>query len=559
MITNRRCRGFSLVEVLSFIAILGIIAAISIPLVRGVKSGTEQTAATTDIATVNRAVQAYLASGGDLSKVKDPVEVLNKLKTRQTEEGSRTYVGFTGSLIDPRLTIVQAEKEKNGDSKKQIVWNKKDLKFEESSKGNGFSAFAIDPNLDGKDFGTEDRKVTSLSYNKDDGWVWAHVEKEATGQPGASTIPIGVPIDTAPPAAPKLLSPPIFSPPGGTFDVSELPFTLTLQNPNDAATWIVYSLNGGPETQYHGPITLTEDTSVVAYADGDPSLWKKSHTASASYKFQVLPDPEQLLPPMINLSSVEFDEANTRVTFYLANPNPSGSSKIRYIIAAPSSTLPTRSNWMEYIGGGTIQYSDYPQGFIITAYAESLDDLLYTDSPNAQRVVTSSFFGIPLDQNVLIVLDASSSMNRSFGGVSRYQAVIAETIRAIGQLPNNVKFNVAMFDQGIHWTDGSWTLHTADQNNKDSLIAQISAVENDSGTNYAIGLSLPLMFNPVPNSVIFLSDGQPSGSYSAEVAALKTAGLTVNTIGIGMESGDEDNLRAIATELGGQFVGVPAP
>ncbi len=553
---NLQNRGYSFIELISVIALLGIVVAISIPVVGGLNESTRKTVVASDIQTVNQAVKAYLGSGGDLSELSDPLEILTKLKTTQTEEDRRTYVGFTGSMLDPRLTIVPLTEEEKKSAASGISWNTKSQRFEAVEKGGGFSTFVLDSDLAEKDYGTEKREVSSLSYNKDDGWVWAHVEKSAPDLPGATTIPTGIPVDTKPPVPPKLLSPPIFSPPGGTLDISELPFQVTIQNPNDASTWIVYSLNGGEEVQYNGPITLTGDTKVVAYTIGDPALWKQSSNASSSYKFEDLPDPVLLSPPVITLSGTEFNEDSTSVSFDIENPNPAGSSELHYIISVPSATLPNRSNWKEFIGGGAIQYDDYPKGFTITAYAKSLDTLLYIDSPNAQRVVTSSFFGIPLDQDVLIILDASSSMNQNYGGESRYEAVVNETVRAIGHLGNNVKFNVAMFDGGIHWTDGSWKLHPANQHNKDSLISQISVVDNDSGTNYAVGLSLPLMFKPIPKTVIFLSDGEPSGNYSSEVSALQTAGVAVSTIGIGLDADSAANLEAIATSLGGQFVNV---
>jgi hypothetical protein len=186
-------------------------------------------------------------------------------------------------------------------------------------------------------------------------------------------------------------------------------------------------------------------------------------------------------------------------------------------------------------------------------YARSLDTSRWKDSGSAEAKTEATFFGIPLKEAVLFVVDASGSMNNGFGGITRFQAVIKELIGAIDSLEPNQAFNVALFDGGIHWTDGSWTLQEGTQENIDSMIAVLKTMNTDRGTNYEAALNLPMMYTPRPAQVIFLSDGAPTGGYdySDEVQALANNGIRVDCVGIALDSSTLSNLEAIAGATGG--------
>ncbi len=75
-------RAFSMLEVMITVLVIGIIAAIAMPSIGNLSDGVKENALTSDVATINRSIQAYRATGGDLSEIADPQVVLDKLKSR---------------------------------------------------------------------------------------------------------------------------------------------------------------------------------------------------------------------------------------------------------------------------------------------------------------------------------------------------------------------------------------------------------------------------------------------------------------------------------------------
>ncbi len=265
--------------------------------------------------------------------------------------------------------------------------------------------------------------------------------------------------------------------------------------------------------------------------------------------------PESLLAPVIQIAPNPggIIAGFSRVT--LSNPNPAGSSTLWYALAPIGGSYPPVSSWSLYTTTFNVSDASYPNGFQVKAFAKSLDPATYTDSGFAEQRKAADFFGIPIVGDILFVLDASSSMNKDFGDVSRYEAVINETVRSIRNLPPNLKFSVAMFDDGEHWTDGSWQLKQATTANKNTMIELITKVKNDEGTNYAAGLGFAPKFAPNPIQVIFLSDGRPSGSYSSQLNKLVQLKIRVDTVGVDTANDQSatDKLKAIAAATNGTF------
>lgn len=207
--------------------------------------------------------------------------------------------------------------------------------------------------------------------------------------------------------------------------------------------------------------------------------------------------------------------------------------------------------WGAYSGAFPASAGDYPDGFEVVAYAKSIT-AAFLDSSQASAATTSSFYGAPALGNVLFIVDASASMGKSFGSMTRFEATIIELVSAIKGLPGNSRFNVAMFDEGIHWTDGTFELHPATQFFKQRLISQVKRLDYDSGTNYSAALSLPPMFKPLPDQVILLSDGEPSdNSFLKELAKLVSLGVRIDTIGLNSSGNGRSVLQLIADETGG--------
>lgn len=552
---TRSQRGFSMIELLIVVASIGIVSTVAVAWVGEIRSSTERSKLDSDVATINSALNVYLANGGDLAEVTDPQTILNHLKSGFSDSERDRIAGVTGSTIDKRLAVDFGEVV---EGKPLVRWNSTDQRFEISEEGgSGIVGFILDDALSEVDYSTGTREASALVYNDRPGWVWAHTEVAVPQPAGPTTIPVSDTPDTLPRPPPLQLSPPIISVPSGTFDEDDFPFSVSLSNPNNPATWIMYSVSGGAFQRYGGgSISITESTTIVAYADGDPNSWIQSRKEYATYYETPPPPPQLLTPPTISLTSGFFTDDITEIGISLTNPNAVGSSNLYYSVVAPDGTHPDRSLWTQYLGPVATTSTDFPEGYVVAAYARSVERSEYIDSSNSFALVGIQFFEIPITGNVLFIVDASGSMERDFGSSTRFGVTIKKLKEVIDSLPSNLRFNVATFAGGIHWTDGSFELKQANNPNKNALLAEIDALEPDGrGTSYLAALSLPEMFSPLPEQVIILSDGQPQDSgYLDEVAQLAARGVRIDTIGLDFDSEDSNPLADIAALAGGNFV-----
>lgn len=364
------------------------------------------------------------------------------------------------------------------------------------------------------------------------------------------------------------LDPPTITPSPTQFEngVDEILVTLTDPNPDGLSKIEFRVLNDTDGStalsgEYSDPFSLRrsdfpDGATVYATAIGLEPFVVDSEEVNRPIPNAYV--PEQLLTPQIALSSPVFSDSISQITITITNPNPAGSSQLRYAIRTPAGAYPAWDSHSVYGGPFTADVSNFPEGFYVQAYSDSLNESEYLDSDPAEAISTTEFFDVPIIGDVLFVVDASSSMNSDFGGVSRYEAAISELTSAIDRIPSNLKFNVAMFDADMHWVDGTWQLHEATEPNQQNMITQVQAVPNDSGTDYQVGLAYPIAFTPRPTQVIFLSDGRSDNDYSAELQDLVDNGIRVDTIGIG-DLDDFDSLQEIATATGGTFNYVEEP
>lgn len=163
-------------------------------------------------------------------------------------------------------------------------------------------------------------------------------------------------------------------------------------------------------------------------------------------------------------------------------------------------------------------------------------------------------FGIPIQGDVLFVIDASNTMDEPFGMHSRLGVVISEVARAIEKLPQNLRFNVAAFDRGLRWTDSSYRLHPAIEKHKKAIIAVVEDLETGEGANFEIALALPIVFTPRPAQVVLITDSRPDDlDHVDEIEKLVEAGIRVDCIGIELTRREAGFLREISGPSGGKF------
>lgn len=546
-----------MLEVLIVVAVIGIIAAVAMPSIGNLSNGVKENALVSDVATINRSIQAYIATGGDLKGISDPQVVLDKLKSRNDSSAAKISTTFSGSMIDKRLAVQYLTKQEKLDSDvPRAVWDKDEMIFKMVESGKGISQFFLDETLAEIDYGTETRDPGTFNYNKNAGWVWNGVEKMPDTRAGITAIGTTDPTSSSPAAIVQSLNPPQIYPASGEYPESASPLNVTLYNPNPSGTWMLYSLDGGPFKAYSGPFQITADTTIVAFSEGDPEHWTSSVQTSSSWTFKAAAPPTTLASPLITLSSNEFNENTSSISYSLANPNPPGSSDIFYVLTDINAPVPPRAQWSLYQGSASAEHANYPDGFRISAYAKARQNTNYLNSNDATATTGSNFFGLPTAGDVLFVLDASGSMNGNFGSQTRWEAVVQETISSINSLTPADRFGVVAFSSSLKYNSGN-ILQSATQENKDTVIAALQGVTANGGTNYQVALSAALNFNPVPAEVFMLSDGQPnSQNYSTTTNELQSAGIIVNTIGFDVNQAAEIILTAIANLLGGSYVNI---
>lgn len=308
---------------------------------------------------------------------------------------------------------------------------------------------------------------------------------------------------------------------------------------------------------------IARNPSLLAYNDQPGWIWKYEERpptfAGGPSEIPVgsptdTPPPTSivnLLAPRIILSEPSFNSSTPEITVTLSNPNPAGSSEIYYSLIPNGESHPPPSTWGLYSGPIITEAASYPGGFEVATFAKSIDPS-YLDSDFVDAATSSEFFGIPITGNVVFVVDASRSMRNTFGSKTRFETTIDELVSAIQSLSGDVEFNVAMFDNGVHWTDGSNKLHPANKENKQDMISKVQSVKTGGGTNYSAALSLPLNYSPYPEQVIFLSDGQPNNpNFLDELTTLTNLGIRVNTVGLDTNSTAIAVLKLIADQTGG--------
>lgn len=280
-----RYHGFSMLEVTTLIAILGVMATMVVTMVSRQPVAVRETKLTSDVATLNSCVALYLADGGSLTGVTNAQTVIDRLKRPRAQAEWQRHTGASsGRLVDTRLKA-RITTSVPRDGSRRARWNPQTLRFEMSTaSGSAVTEFYFDEALQSLDPGIDTtRKASVVKYNGSNrGWVWAEstASSMAYAQPGGTAgtgnlVPFNPDEDAAastPPTgggtggtggsggtggttgggtgtpAPTRLPKPSISPSGGTFAYATFPSSVTLNSngaPTGDASQLQYRVNGG--------------------------------------------------------------------------------------------------------------------------------------------------------------------------------------------------------------------------------------------------------------------------------------------------------------------------
>jgi prepilin-type N-terminal cleavage/methylation domain-containing protein len=251
--SKRRHSAFSLVEVLLALSVAAILAFLAVITVARLVNSTQEQKLTSDAETLNRAVMAYIASGGDMAGLKTADEVLEAMK-RQSSSAGRTP-GLSGTVVDPRVSFVYETAGKEGGRGARLYWNESIQRFEVAKDRQDPGIVSV--SLDGGEplpAGDAGERSNPLLYAKDGNWIWDYADAPMPEGKGPNEISVNPVPDTAvpppPPVPPRTgtrpLDPPAFSVRGGDFPRADFLLTLRLTDPNPAgAGQVFYSIDYG--------------------------------------------------------------------------------------------------------------------------------------------------------------------------------------------------------------------------------------------------------------------------------------------------------------------------
>lgn len=322
--TRRRSGlGFSVMEVLILIAVMGVLGTVAVSMLGGQFRAAESSKLVSDVTSVNNLISAYVADGGNLTGLTSPQAILDKMKkSRADVDIKRQHTGAaSGRLVDTRLKARTSNLTRAG-TQTRAVWNIRKQRFELSTAaGVGVEEFYFDESLSGVDFGVDTtRKAGRVKYNSTgSGWIWGNtVNSTVTYNPSGGTggsgedspfnpadEPPTPPVDPDPgdgsgggdgggdgepgggSEPPVRLAQPIFVPSGSSFAYASFPSTITISGAGVAAA------DGRLEYQKNGGGWITYDGSAIPIVSGDsfaarnvslkPAEYITSYTASSAY------------------------------------------------------------------------------------------------------------------------------------------------------------------------------------------------------------------------------------------------------------------------------------
>jgi prepilin-type N-terminal cleavage/methylation domain-containing protein len=441
-------KGFSLVELVVAVAVIGLLAAMGFSVFSRYKAPIAEVKLGKDVATLNSAVKVYLASGGSLDSVTDLEAVLAKLKTRIASSQIETVSGPKGAFIDRRAKAVMQTTAEAATSEPRLVWVPAQLRFSVATSGTGGAKeIALDDAITGAP--TEETRDVKLKLATEDKWIWDYTDATLPSRPSYSEVPVATIIPTSPTtsggAKSGILIAPSFSILGGTYPLSNYDLTLTLSDTNPSGlAYVMYSLDGGTNWEIYssGALPITPGSTVSAYcAATDPDEWIDSSLITETY----LTTPVELdLDFTVPSLAVNYAEVGgSMIPGSSPSPAPSAPGAVTLANASqvPASyqndsvftvhwtydgsdpvSSGTRQTTAAFLGGFPGQLIDYSlpwwgSGTVlpIQAVAESRNTSLVTTSPVTTKVLGVSLISLRSPVITLAGTDVIIDLDYYFG------------------------------------------------------------------------------------------------------------------------------------------------
>ncbi|MEZ5324238.1 MAG: choice-of-anchor K domain-containing protein [Verrucomicrobiales bacterium] len=283
--------GFSMVEVVTAIAIIAIIAGVGFVALSKYRENTERTKLENDVAAMNRAAQMFRVSGGNLSSLTRPEDIVAQLKTIEAADEAEYTVGFHGLMVDKRVTPVLMTAAEQATNRPRAVWVPSESRFKIVTAGEGIKEFALGTVTTA----AESLRESSFEYARASDWIWDYSEDESSersGYNGSVTQAEEVPTTATGTTGTTLqqLQPPVISLPGGFYANELFPLQVSLSNPNAAGqSAILFSLDGSNWNVYTGNSVVVQAASpavtLLAFCQSqDPDNWQDSISSSEAYE-----------------------------------------------------------------------------------------------------------------------------------------------------------------------------------------------------------------------------------------------------------------------------------
>ena len=187
---NMGSKGFSLVEILVVVATMAILGSMGYVAVTRTTATAKGHKLLSDVATVNRAVQMYLANGGNLTSVTG-TNVITRLKTRVADAAAAQRIGLNSSFLDARIIPLMQNQNEAGTSQLRAVWNSSANRFDVTSSGSaGIREFVFDEDLAAAASVADARSTTKEATAS--GWIWDHASTSPTATATGATPPTGI-------------------------------------------------------------------------------------------------------------------------------------------------------------------------------------------------------------------------------------------------------------------------------------------------------------------------------------------------------------------------------